>query len=84
MSSERIKELAISDSGFLFDPFSGGTFTLNETGQVILKALKDGLTQPEIVAKLTSDFEQVSSRVEEDVQDFLRALNELGLTASPD
>jgi hypothetical protein len=29
MSNERIKELAISDSGFVFDPFSGGTFTLN-------------------------------------------------------
>ena len=44
-----IRDLAISESGFVFDPFSGGTFTVDATGQGILKGLRDGLTAEEIV-----------------------------------
>lgn len=76
----RIKDLAISDSGFVFDPFSGGTFTLNETGRAVLQGLRDGLSESEIVDRLRADFEAVTPKVEEDVRDFLRTMTEYGLS----
>lgn len=76
----RLKDLAISDSGFVFDPLSGGTFTLNETGRVLLDGLREGLTLPELVERLRTEFELVTDKVEEDVQDFLRTIDEYGLS----
>lgn len=78
----RIKDIAINETGFVFDPFSGGTFSLNATGQVIVKALRDGLSQPEIVARLRSEFDGVTAKLDEDVQDFMRTLREFGLLAN--
>ena len=78
--SARIKDLAISDSGFVFDPFSGGTFTLNETGRAVLQGLRDGLTESEIIDRLRADFDAVTPKVEEDVRDFLRTMTEYGLS----
>ncbi|HET8939360.1 MAG TPA: HPr-rel-A system PqqD family peptide chaperone [Polyangiales bacterium] len=76
----RLKDLAISDSGFVFDPFSGGTFTLNETGRAVLQGVRDGLTEPEIIDRLRADFDAVTPKVEEDVRDFLRTMTEYGLS----
>jgi PqqD family protein of HPr-rel-A system len=80
----RIKDIAINDTGFVFDPYSGGTFTLNTTGQVIVKALRDGLTQDEIVVRLRSEFEGVTTKLDEEVQDFVRTLREFGLLSNPE
>jgi len=84
MSNARLKELAVSESGFVFDPYSGGTFTLNATGQVILKALQEGQAPDSIVTKLRVEFDQVPARIEDDIQDFLRTLQEYGLTSNAD
>jgi hypothetical protein len=75
----RIKDLAISENGFVFDPYSGGTFTLNATGQVVIKGLRDGLSKAEIVARLKNEFDGVTNRLQEDVQDFMRTLDEFGM-----
>jgi hypothetical protein len=75
----RLKDLAISETGFVFDPFSGGTFSLNPTGQFIVKALREGLSQDEVVARLRDQFDGVTNKLEEDVQDFVRTLSEYGL-----
>jgi PqqD family protein of HPr-rel-A system len=77
--SSRIKDLAISDSGFVFDPYSGGMFTLNPTGRTILESLREGLSEPDVVQRLRDEYDQVTPRVEEDVRDFLRTMKELGL-----
>jgi PqqD family protein of HPr-rel-A system len=78
----RIKDIAINDTGFVFDPFTGGTFTLNATGQVIVKALRDGLSFSEIVERLQSEFDGVTTKLDEDLQDFMRTLREFGLLSS--
>lgn len=75
----RLKELAISENGFVFDPHSGGTFTLNATGQLIMKGLRDALTAEELVELLRANFADVTRNVSEDVQDFLRTLSDFGL-----
>ncbi len=37
----RIKQLAVSDTGFVFDPQTGQSFTVNRTGRLVLDCLKD-------------------------------------------
>lgn len=75
----RIKDIAINDTGFVFDPYSGGTFTLNSTGLVIVRSLRDGESHSEILARLRSEFDGVTGKLEEEVQDFMRSLREFGL-----
>lgn len=74
----KLKDLAISENGFVFDPFSGGTFTVNATGQVIFKGLRDGQTPAEIVARLCTEFDDVGEDVLTEVLDFLRVLKSYG------
>jgi predicted Rdx family selenoprotein len=74
----KLKDLAISETGFVFDPFSGGTFTVNATGQVIFKGLRDGQTPAEIVQRLRAEFDAVGDDVLEEVHDFLRVLKGYG------
>lgn len=68
-----IRDLAISESGFVFDPFSGGTFTVNATGHSILTGLRAGLTTREIVSRLHAEFESSPDNLEDDVREFLRS-----------
>ena len=80
MSSDaRLKELAISENGFVFDPHSGGTFTLNATGQWVMKGLRDGFSPEAIIEQLRANFDDVTSEVADDVRDFLRTLSTFGL-----
>jgi Coenzyme PQQ synthesis protein D (PqqD) len=75
----RLKELAINESGFVFDPHSGGTFTLNATGQLIVKALRDGVGPEMLIEQLHANFDSVTHNAAEDIQDFLRVLRDFGL-----
>ena len=77
----KLKDLAISENGFVFDPFSGGTFTVNATGQVIFKGLRDGLSAQEIVQRLRAEFDAVREDVLDEVLDFLRVLEQHGWSA---
>jgi len=75
----RIKDLAISETGFVFDPYSGGTFTVNATGQTIIKALREGLTPEETIDRLAADFDGVTRNAADEVRDFLKTLDDFGL-----
>ena len=80
MDVSRLGQLAINDSGFVFDPQSGHTFTVNATGAFVVSSLKQGLGVEEIVAHLQSSFELDGSEdVARDVDDFLARLTENGL-----
>jgi len=53
----KLRDLAISETGFLFDPHTGSTFSINETGLVVLEALRDGEDRQTIIARLRDGFE---------------------------
>ena len=38
----KLERLAISDEGFIFDPESGNSYTVNGTALFILRLLKEG------------------------------------------
>ena len=79
IDNTRFKDLAVSDTGFIFDPYSGATFTVNETGLRVVLALREGSTKRDIENRLRAAFDGVTGDVADDVADFLRALKQHGL-----
>ena len=77
-----LSNLAISESGFVFDPSSGATFTLNASGLTVLRAIREGRTVPETVAALHDEFDAVGADAADDVQDFVARLRQLGVVPS--
>ncbi len=70
----KVKHLAISEDGFIFDPTTGNSFTTNETGLFILQLLKEGKTPEEIVQALVQEYEVDEKEAERDVLDFMEKL----------
>ena len=80
MDVSRLRQLALSDSGFVFDPVTGHTFTVNAAGLIVLSALKEGQSSDAIVKRLRDEMEMDGSEdVARDVDDFLARLAEQGL-----
>ena len=75
----KIKDLAINESGFVFNPYTGESFSVNATGYEILKLLRTDLSQEEIVNELTGIFEISKDQAEKDVIDFLNMLEKYDL-----
>lgn len=75
----RLKDLAISESGFIFDPLSGATFTVNATGVCIIHALREGCRRTEIIARLRGNFTVEGSDLDSDLGDFIRVLVQQGV-----
>lgn len=79
MDLNRLKNLALSETGFVFDPSTGNTFTLNDSAIFILKSLRDGNTAPDIARQLTAEFDVSDMQAGDDVTDALLQLKEAGL-----
>ena len=79
MDITTLKNLAISDTGFIFDPFSGKTFTVNEVGMVIIQSLKNGEDVGLIQNKIMEEFDTTLDQLERDISDFLIQLKEQSL-----
>ena len=73
---ERLKDLAISESGFLFDPYSGATFTLNNTGKFILQLLQEGKGIEDIESASRERFAVIDDDLRSDIYEFVNLLKE--------
>jgi hypothetical protein len=80
---QALKALAVSDSGFVFDPRTGHSYSLNRTGLALLRAMQEGLVPVAISARLGDLFEDVG-RVDDDVDAFITALRDFGLLPPTD
>ena len=76
LSGSTIRRLAVSESGFIFDPASGRSFTVNETGVDILRALQRGDDIDEIRGQLAADYEVAPQTLERDLTEFLGSLKD--------
>jgi hypothetical protein len=80
MSQTRlIRNLALSESGFVFLPTTGETFTANDTGRLVLFALQSGKSDEEILNALTEEFDGDPASITRDMHDFLTQLREYRL-----
>ena len=79
INHDRIKKLALSKTGFLFDPIAGHTFTLNKTATYILTLLQEGKKIDEVKKDVLSKFEVTQEQIEKDLEDFTEQLEEFKL-----
>ena len=71
-----LNRLAVSESGFVFDPASGHNFTVNETGLVLLRLLLKEQRLDQILGILRNEFDADPRDIERDVIEFVSALRE--------
>ena len=73
-----VERLALSASGFVFDPVAGNSFTANETGIAVLRMLQDGAEEvSELVERLGREYDASAVILERDVLDFAARLREV-------
>jgi PqqD family protein of HPr-rel-A system len=76
----RLRDVAIADTGFVFDPRTGHTFTVNPTGLAVLRGLTQGLSPEAVARALADDFElEGGEDLARDVDEFVARLREQGL-----
>jgi hypothetical protein len=73
------KNIAISESGFLFNATNGDSFTSNETGAEVLRKLQEGKGPAEAIEVLLDKYDVDPDTCEKDVYDFMNTLNQLKL-----
>ncbi len=76
---QRLRDLAISESGFVFDPFSGATFTANGSALVMLDALKKNLGRAALCALVSRRFDTRNDDVGRDLDELVQTLRMHGL-----
>jgi hypothetical protein len=79
MDTRRLKDLAVNESGLIFDPSTGEVFTSNATGVMIIGLLKNGKDINEIKEGISAVYAVDDETVEKDVYDFLSQLGICGL-----
>ena len=78
-SATKLRELAFSETGFVFDPYTGATFTVNPTGKAILEALRRGDRREAIVDHLRGHFDVNGEDLARDLDEFVHLLRQHGL-----
>lgn len=75
-SADTLKRLAISESGFVFDPVSGHHFTLNETGLVLLRRLQINCELEPLLDQLSQEYDASKRILERDILEFAGVLRD--------
>ena len=71
---ELLTRLALSDSGFVFDPVTGNSFTVNGTGLTILRHLQKEVELDEMVELLQNEYDVDDQVTTRDVIEFAASL----------
>lgn len=66
--------IALSESGFIFNPNTGESFTLNPSGQVLFDMIRDGQDEAAIRQYFLKNYEVDESIFEKDFEDFIHLL----------
>jgi hypothetical protein len=74
-----IRKLAISETGFIFDPQTGHSYIVNEVGVEILNCLKKELPGKETIEHILDNYEISLDQVKRDYDSFIIKLKHYGL-----
>ena len=73
------KNIAVSESGFIFDPSTGESFSMNNIGTEIVEYLKQDKSFEEIKKNMLEKYEVDSTSFEKYYYDFINSLQQLKL-----
>ncbi len=79
MQSQILPRLSLTEEGFAFDPNTGESFVLNNTGLDILRQMINGQSQVQIGQELIERFGLESMTLLRDLRDFTEQLRILNL-----
>lgn len=68
------KKIAVSETGFIFDPTSGDSFSLNPVAAEILTLMKEGKSEEEIKKYFTKNYDVDDSTFDRSYFDFIAML----------
>jgi hypothetical protein len=71
-----IKEnIALSENGFVFNPTTGDSFTMNNTGKEVIMMIKEGKDLKTITGIMAEKYDVDQNTLERYLADFLNDLN---------
>ncbi len=73
------KNIALSDSGFVFNPSTGDSFSTNPIGLEIIRLLKEGKQMDQVKTYLLKQYATDEATLEKDCYDFANMLSKLKL-----
>jgi len=73
------ENIAVSKTGFLFDPNSGESFSLNSTGKEILQYLSKGMSISEIESSILDEYDVDQKTFQRYLDDFAHTLRKFNL-----
>ena len=76
------KNIAVSEAGFIFNPVSGESFSVNPVGIEIVNFLKEGRSLAEIREMIAKEYEIDADAAERDLLEFISLLNHYRLAES--
>lgn len=78
------KNIAVSETGFIFDPTSGDSYTLNPIGMEIVTLLKKGLDPEVISGRILEKYDVEKGVLERYLYDFFGQLKQYQLIEEDD
>jgi hypothetical protein len=75
------KNIAVSETGLLFNPVTGESYAVNPIGVEILEMLKEGVNEAEIARRILDKYATEEATFEKDYQDFMTILHHHNLLA---
>lgn len=69
-----LKRLAISDSGFVFDPVTGKSYTVNETAFWLIKELQKDPNLDVLKTQIKQEFDGETKVIERNVMEFIEQI----------
>ena len=73
------KNIATSEAGLIFNPATGDSFSVNNTGTEILALLKENKSQQEIIDNVAAIYDVERNQLAKDMDDFVSQLIDYNL-----
>jgi hypothetical protein len=70
------KNLAVSESGFIFNPGTGDSFSVNPIGAEVISMLKEDKSPEQIKTTLLEKYDVEKTLLEKDIDDFLSQMKD--------
>jgi hypothetical protein len=69
------KNIATSEAGFIFNPGTGDSFSVNTIGADILSLFKENKSLQDVIESISLRYEVEKTQLEKDLEDFVSQLH---------
>lgn len=73
------ENIALSENGFVFNPSTGDSFTLNNTGREVMMLIRKGLAIKDITNRIEAEYDIDRLTLERYIDDFISDLQSYNL-----